>query len=234
MIAGKPPIIPRFRDDDAICYRHSSEVGALYAYNSLRPLCSIRPDMQLFGHGGPRNKADRISDYLTAKQAQKIIGAVAKANQLGFPINRHITIHWGLLGLSDTEVMAKISVFLKAFREWAGGLTAYAWVRENGEVKGSHLHLLAHIPPHKSWHGAMVRRWLERISGNPYRKGAIKTRYVVGSKAPDGAIYRANIHAVTAYILKGVSPDTAEALGIAHKPSGQIMGKRSGTSRNAG
>lgn len=190
--------------------------------------------MKLFRHGGARNRADRISDSLTAEQARKLIAAIGRAEKLSMPINRHIIVHWEAMGVPDSCAMAATTQWLKAYREWAGGRTAYVWTRENGDGKGSHLHMLAHLPAGKRWHGARSRRWLTHISGNPYKAGAIKTHCIKGSQSPGSPVYVENLQTVVAYILKGVSPDTAAALGIAHKPGGRIIGKRSGTSRNIG
>ena len=136
--------------------------------------------------------------------------------------------------MPDSWAMAATTRWLKAFREWAGGDTAYVWTRENGDKKGSHLHLLAHIPKEKRWHGAIARRWLERISGNTYRQGTIKTRCIAGNLSPESPLYQANLQKVAAYILKGIDPAIASALGVHHEPGGCIIGKRCGFSRNIG
>ena len=141
------------------------------------------PVNALFPHGGARNCADRTSDCLTLAQARKIIAALERAERSSRYFNRHIIVHWEATGVPDSWAMAATTRWLKAFREWAGGDTAYVWTRENGDKKGSHLHLLAHIPKEKRWHGAIARRWLERISGNTYRQGTIKTRQPVTRKS---------------------------------------------------
>ena len=86
----------------------------------------------LYRHGGARNIASRNSDYLTPKKAQQLIKAAQRANHIGRPLNRHITIHWQSAGLSDREAMQATTAFLKYLREWLRGDTAYLWVRENG------------------------------------------------------------------------------------------------------
>ncbi len=188
----------------------------------------------LYRHGGARNRADRTSSYLTLQQANKIVAALAKAEAQTMTINRHIILHWESMGVPDRRAMAATTLWLKSFREWAGPKTAYVWTRENGDGKGSHLHLLAHIPVGKRWHGSRARRWLEKISGNQYKVGAIKTRCIIGSLSPDSPCYLQNLQKVAAYILKGVAPHDASTLGIAHKPGGLVIGKRCGTSRNIG
>lgn len=156
------------------------------------------------------------------------------AKAIGRALNRHITVHWQSAGIPDERAAAATTAFLKYFREWLGHATAYVWARENGEGKGSHVHILAHLPAGMRMDGARSRRWLERITGRPYRRGTIRTTRIGGGKDPDGPAYAANLHAVLAYILKGGTEDVADTLAIARKPGGCIIGKRCGTSRNIG
>lgn len=162
------------------------------------------------------------------------MAATIAAADMGRPFNRHITVHWAAAGIADSEAMAATTAFLKALREWAGGQTAYVWARENGDGKGSHLHLLIHIPAGRKLSGARSRRWLERISGNPYYRGTIRTARIAGAGEPDGALYRENLGTVLAYVLKGTEPGAAAMLGLSHEAGGRIIGKRCGTSRNIG
>ncbi len=153
---------------------------------------------------------------------------------MGKPLNRHITIHWEAAGLTDGAAMPATTAFLKYLREWGGGQVAYIWVRENGDGKGSHVHILAHIPEAKKMSGARSRRWVERCTCKAYRAGAIQCRKITGYGGDDGKLYDANLSAVLAYVLKGAQPDTAARLGIAHEHGGRVIGKRCGTSRNLG
>lgn len=187
-----------------------------------------------FQHGGSRNRADRTSDYLTPRKAQMLINAACRAMQIGRPLNRHITIHWEAAGLSDREAMQATTAFLKYLREWLRGETAYIWVRENGDGKGSHVHILAHIPKARAMSGALSRRWIKRCTGKPYRRGAILTRKVKGADQPDSPLYAENFRTVFSYDLKGAEPSMTTALGREHKFGGTIIGKRCGTSRNIG
>lgn len=186
----------------------------------------------IFPHGGARNSASRTSDYLTPKKAQKLIDAAHRAMQIGRPLNRHITIHWEAAGLSDREAMKATTAFLKYLREWLRGNTAYIWVRENGEGKGSHVHILAHIPKGRAMSGALSQRWIKRCTGKPYQRDVIHTRKVQGSDHPNSLLYAKNFGTVFSYALKGAAPSVAIALGREHKSGGTIIGKRCGTSRN--
>jgi len=186
------------------------------------------------GHGGARLKASRTSDGLTLRQACLLANATMMAAHIGLPLNRHITVHWAAAGVADHRAAKATTAFLKYLRDWLGGGTAYVWVRENGDSKGTHLHILAHIPLGRRMSGARSRRWLEKITGQSYRPGTIMTRCIAGHRAPDGPIYAANLHAALDYIRKGAYPDAAAIIGIDHESGGRIIGKRCGTSRNIG
>ena len=186
----------------------------------------------LFQHGGARNSASRTSDVLTLAQVEKLANAAYKAIAIGRPLNRHIVVHWEAAGLSDREAMNATTAFLKYLREWLRGQTAYIWTRENGDGKGSHVHILAHIPDAKKMSGALSRRWVQRCTIRTYRAGAIFSRKIAGASQPCGALYAQNLSTVLAYVLKGAEPEAAVSLGIAQEPGGAVTGKRCGTSRN--
>ncbi|WP_157799410.1 hypothetical protein [Qipengyuania seohaensis] len=212
-----------------------SPFGTGLANLPLHVGCAQSPASKtIFPHGGARNSANRTSDYLTPKKAQKLIEAAHRAIQIGRPLNRHITIHWEAAGLSDREAMQATTAFLKYLREWLRGDTAYLWVRENGEGKGSHVHILAHVPRGKAMSGAISQRWIRRCTGKPYQRDLIHTRKVRGSDHPDSLLYTENFGTVFSYDLKGAEPSVTMALGREHKPGGTIIGKRCGTSRNIG
>lgn len=138
------------------------------------------------------------------------------------------------MGLTDREAMAATTAFLKYLRELLKGDTAYVWTREKGDGKGSHLHVLAYFPESRKWNGWIARRWVERITGNPYVQGAFLSEPIAGARQPDSALYVENLQTVLAYVLKGASPDVAASLGIDHEFGGRIIGKRCGMSRNIG
>jgi hypothetical protein len=128
--------------------------------------------------------------------------------------------------------VAAIGAFLTKLRHWLrkqGHRTAYAWVRENGRVIGSHVHILLHLPPGVVIGGHRSRRWIEAISGRRYCTGTIKTRAISQRS------YDANLAAVVAYLCKGASDEVAEGLRLERrKPGGRIIGKRAGWSENVG
>lgn len=120
-----------------------------------------------------------------------------------------------------------------------GTPTAWLWVHENGMGKGSHAHILAHIPadlvPVIS---RLQRRWLRSISGRPYRKGLIHSKPIggrLGLEATNPERYLANMLAVLEYVIKGAGSDAAAHFNLIQlEPGGRVIGKRCGTSQNIG
>lgn len=167
----------------------------------------------------------------------------------GMPFNRHLTIHWQQAGIPDERVAWATARFLKLASDWISkrgafelnrkqsSRIAWAWVRENGERKGSHVHILLHLPTGLRI-GNMQRRWLRSISGQHYSPRTIKTARIGGTagaaqSAP--AVYEANLAAVVGYILKGACPAAARELGLERlEHGGRIIGKRAATSQNIG
>jgi hypothetical protein len=194
------------------------------------------------GWGGARNSASRTSDALTEKQSKEIIAASQFAARVGLPLNRHLTIHWEAAGVTDCGAAAATAAFLALARDWLrkrGAASAWVWVRENGDNKGSHVHILVHCRPELARaFSAMQRRWLRRVTGNPYRARVIRTARIGGTltaaqMAP--AHYAENLAAVVAYLLKGATLAAARELGLQRlEAGGRIIGKRAGTSQNIG
>lgn len=208
----------------------SRTAGTKHAYIEIQFGCS--PMSHLYSHGGARNKAGRISEALTLKQVDALITATKRAVSIGYPLNRWITVHWEAAGLADAQAMQATTAFLKYWREWLKGQTAYVWVRENGGGKGSHTHILAHLPESRRLHGRRSMVWIERVTGQPYRARVVHTRAIAGASQPGSVLYAGNLQSVLSYALKGASPEVAQAIGINRKPGGIIIGKRCGTSRN--
>lgn len=194
--------------------------------------------------GGSRNSASRTSDSLSLNQAANILEAAQFAAAVGMPFNRHLTIHWQQAGIPDERAAWATGRFLKLAGDWMAklrgeyaGRFAWAWVRENGERKGSHAHILLHLPAGARI-GGMQRRWLRSITGKPYSASTIKTARIGGTSgaahsAP--AVYAANLARIVGYVLKGSSSDAARQLRVERlEPGGRIIGKRAATSQNIG
>jgi hypothetical protein len=193
--------------------------------------------------GGKRNRSDRVSHALPLAKAQTIIGAAYRARAIGLPFNRHVTVHWNALGVSDANAAEATGRLVKLAKDWLrtkGHQFACAWVRENDSgdgSKGSHVHLLCHCPDGLPI-GCMWRRWLRKITGKPYRLGGVHTSRIGGTlncHRNSPATYAANLDVVLAYVVKGVSPADAITLCLPRQEGGgAIIGKRAGWSQNIG
>ena len=252
----------------------SLETGTAVAiYNISKSASPFDAEHGFSGWGGARNRADRVSESLSLEQAKNIIEAAQFAAAIGLPFNRHVTIHWERAGVHDNRAAAATGRFLKLAGDWIAkrgpqfeynqrkskrlARIAWAWVRENGDGKGSHVHILMHLPTVKitgkngrSVHGDdtpgkqraglanMPRRWLRSITGNPHRVGTIKTQRIggtAGAAMTASAAYGANLAAVVGYVVKGACPAAGRGLQLERmEPGGTIIGKRAATSENIG
>lgn len=191
------------------------------------------------GHGGARNRRDRESEFLTRQQCEKLVLASIRAAGLGLAFNRHWCVHYESAGIAEIDAAAFIGRLLKLLSDYvrrtAGrGQFAAIWVRESGEDKGGHVHILMRLPPGCNLTGR-TRKWV-RLAGGDYDKGVSFVRTVGASlkaaKAQD-ASYRANAAVVLAYVLKGAAIDAGEALGLEGcGKGGLIVGKRCGFTAN--
>lgn len=192
--------------------------------------------------GGARNFASRESDALSAAHVTNLIAAVSHANAIGLPLNRMITIHWERAGISLEAIPGATGRFIDMMAKAMsrhGSKTAWAFVHENGDRKGGHCHLLAHVA------SAMVpivtgmqKRWLRRIADRPYRARVILSRPIggrLGLETSNPNLYAENLAEVLAYTIKGADPDAARKFELLRlKPGGRVIGKRCGTSQNIG
>lgn len=247
---GRPSTSPKARK--MAQYRRSAELGTDLAINRRvrvravpskleggRP--SAGPDntaqKQCLGNGwgGARHRV--VSTALTAKQVAALTAVSYRAITDGRPFNRMVTVHWGALGLGDSEAARATGRLVKLASDWCaskGVKMTWGWVRENDDgdgSKGSHVHLALHCPASLPI-GRMWRRWLRRICKRGYARGAVRSRSIgptLGTYATNPALYSENLCAVLAYMAKGVRPAEARALGIRHtEPTGRVIGKRAG------
>jgi len=187
--------------------------------------------------GGARNRADRTSEHIKLGAALGLVEAARHALRAGMPFNRHLTVHWGMGGIEDHEAAKATGKLTKLIGDWVrkrGGRFANAWVREMGARKGSHAHLLLHIP--EGIHlGHMTRRWVGGIVRVTPPK-LVLTRPIGGvtRAAFSGSDwYEDNLAAVVSYLLKGVDPTTGETFGLDDfGMGGRIIGKRVSISQN--
>ncbi len=124
---------------------------------------------------------------------------------------------------------------------WAFRLAAYTFARETGDAKGSHVHILLHLPPALApSFFAMQRGWLRRVTGRPYRAGVLLSRAIAGARdcpLQGSERYRVNLVKLINYQRKGAPLGVAATIGqTTFEPTyqGCIIGKRAGWSQNLG
>lgn len=164
------------------------------------------------------------------------------APKAGVPFNLFKTIHWQKAGVSDP--LAATGRFLKLASDWIrskGGTSAYVWVREAGDEKGEHVHILLHVPPALAPGLARRQRGWLQACGAEWRRGVIYTERIGQSlrHATAGQVsgedYLAHLEEVVGYVLKGGEPGALEALGLERRETtGALVGKRAGASQNLG
>ena len=197
--------------------------------------CSLGPVAS--GWGGARNRADRMSETLTKAQCGKLIAAARFAHAIGLPFNRHWTIHSEKAGIQAHDGQRFVRRVLKSAGTAArrhGGQLAGIWVRENGEGKGEHVHILMHLPRGMKL-ANRTRRWVV-AAGGTYQPRVSRVRSIGGllsSAELNDERYLANADNVLAYLLKHGDESAMEALGLLlWGQRGLIMGKRCGSTQN--
>lgn len=193
--------------------------------------------------GGARNRASRESHALTSAQIANLKAAERHARVIGLPFTRMLTIHWQAAGVPLAGMAKATGRFLDCLTRWLarkGHRTAWLWVHEGGEAKGGHCHLLAHVPADLVAElTGNLRRWLGRITGQPYRARVIHSKPIggrLGLEASNADLHAVNLEVAFGYACKGARQEVLDAFGIEreHEPGGRVIGKRCGTSQNIG
>lgn len=197
----------------------------------------------------------RRTHYLTEREFWKAYRGVALANLNGEVMAAMLTISWGSLGLSGAAAWEAHKRFTELFRKWrqARGLSqSWFWVRERGSKLGDHSHIVMNL----SWeYGLQLVRWaegaVETISGRAsLRRSRVQRVRTVHLRSER---LRQDLEVVRQwelfqYLFKGLAPD--EEVGIpgggpgsmnasdlivrSPRRQGQVVGKRSGMSRELG
>lgn len=206
------------------------------------PTFGVAPDLPCStGRGGARNLAARESHALSAAHVANLTAAAHRADTIGRPFTRMITIHWEAAGIpleSMVKATGHFTDLLGKFLARHESGSAWLWTHENCGGKGGHCHLLAHVP------AALVLRltglqrgWLRRITGNKYRANVIYSTPIggrLGLETGNPELHAINLEVALAYVLKGAPQDILDAHGIdrEHKPGGRVIGRRCSTSEN--
>ena len=187
-----------------------------------------------------RNRKGRRSTALRLSEVRNIMSAGVFTAQEHRPLNRHTTIHFDRCGIADP--VAALRRYTKLARDWLstqGAPFAYIWVRELGDGKGEHAHLLMHVPA--GLISAFAKRepgWRKRIGakraarsfrstpvGRSYRHAEVGIQY--------GEQYGDHLREIVGYLVKGAEPRAVAVLQLSRvEPGGELWGKRTGMSEN--
>lgn len=238
---GFDEVSKRRRPDNTARKQRAVASGTHLAISNI-PLGVAAHSGERTGRGGGRNRADRVSYALTAAQIANLRAAERHAAAIGLPFTRMLTIHWQAAGVPLLGMAGATGRFTDLLRKALArhcSETAWVWVHENGDRKGGHCHLLAHVPAALV---PMVTRlqlgWLRRITGKPYRARVIHSKPIggrLGLERGNPDLHAINLEVALAYILKGASPQAASQFGLGRlEPGGRVIGKRCGASQNIG
>lgn len=214
------------QENSHFCYS-GTKVANLYESSGPYP-----PAPHVRAWGGARNSGSRQSNSISLVKAVEVVEAAQRAIAIGRPFNRHLTVHWEKAGLTDAEAASATGRLLKLISDWLRrhGGTAYTWVRENGDGKGSHTHILFHVPRGLSL--SLTKRWYRIVTGwkGSVPNGALLTKRIGGTARcafSNSDWYLANLSYVVGYVLKGVEARHGIALELeTYGVGGSITGKR--------
>lgn len=188
--------------------------------------------------GGARNRADRISWQLTERDCHKLLDRSFDAWAAGMPLNRFITLAWGMAGIDAKASVWITGQFIKMARDWMrfhGHPMPWVWVQECGDTFGQHAHILLHVPPELDLlFRTMPRRWSKSLLGGTYVAKTCKSERLAPAYASEAnpALYEAVLLGKLHYMMKCAPQPLEYALGMrgwGHKPWGQltrVVGKR--------
>lgn len=191
--------------------------------------------------GGAHNRADRVSWQLSGPQCERIVERSYDAWRAGLPLNRFVTVAWGLAGVEASSAVTATGEFVKCGRDWMrhhGHAMPWVWVQERGERFGQHAHILLHVPAELDLlFRPMPRRWAKSLSGGKYVARTIDSQRIASAYSCEAypEPYRAALLGKLHYMMK-CAPKHLEAelglIGWGHKEWGQssrVLGKRAGT-----
>jgi hypothetical protein len=182
------------------------------------------------------------TDFLTFSDLEKIAPASGFADQIGLPLNHHLTVSFGQAEVAGKINFAKTEIFKRLSHLISPTPLTYVATWENSHYMGIHLHALIHLPGTKRLGiEANFHRWLCGIGATPDDQtvNLSPIRYT-------GQNRWGPLKGVLRYILKGLNPDTHGfdepvrsgnahgPFGIELKPQGQIPFKRYSISQNLG
>jgi hypothetical protein len=175
--------------------------------------------------------ARRRSQHINRYPAVNIHHARRFASGTGLPFNWMVTINFGLTGVEPEQASATLQKLLaQRFAPWLRRAAnndnqvrpTYVWALEAPHGVPS-AHLLLHLPPELSGRFSdRLVEWIEGLAGSVVPRRAVDVRQI------------RTLVGATRYILKGIHQMWGPHLGVQPSAQGEIVGKRSGFSRNLG
>jgi hypothetical protein len=120
----------------------------------LQPAPGLLPDPSSNWSCWPPEDEAVPGRHLSLKNIRQLVNAEAFAASRRWPLCAHVTVHFRLAeGFTEETWSAFQTDLLDRAARWLTRRSlpvAFVWTRENGQVKGPHLHWLLHLP-HAYW-----------------------------------------------------------------------------------
>lgn len=171
--------------------------------------------------------------YVGRRACENALHAVRFVAESGRPMNTHVTVSFGPLGIEEASAGAVFAdLQARVTRWWRDQRTRKG--RDFGDVQGfhchsnpagsRHVHWVLHVPPEFAPEfAAIVRHRLQKITG----------RVGLGDGLHIGAVQTPGT--LAKYVLRGIEPEYADYLHIKAANEGFVAGcRRTGVSRAAG
>ncbi|HLZ65515.1 MAG TPA: hypothetical protein VKQ29_04755 [Aliidongia sp.] len=170
----------------------------------------------------------------------KLFDAHRLAYVLGTPLTTHLTLHWVHTPYrDDRSAHAELTKVMKRLRDWCDHRNIpfrFVWVFENLETsaKRLHTHILLHIP------ASFSAEFAAHADANGFLPAAYSPAACKVSRASKAnAKEHATSSGLIRYILKGIDPNTNEALmdfmdflKAREDGQGKVFGRRYGVCRH--
>lgn len=209
--------------------------------NAIGTLGANKDSILGAGQAGVGSKV-RSTTAISYRDAANLLDAAAFAAAIGIPLNRFLTVHTEAGGATDAlKARARLAKLMHDWVRSKGGRFAHVTVRESGEGKGEHFHMLLHVPAAlRDGFNRRQARWL-RLAGLRRARGVAYTRpigrsyYYGGGDHLTAKRYADNLAEALGYLLKGTDSKAAHRLRLQRiKDGGALRGKRCFHSENIG
>lgn len=203
----------------------------------MSPAEPARPRLR---RGGARNRADRITQQLSAHDCGKVLSGAQAAWDCGAPLTRFITLAWEHGGADPRDCVKLTGQFIAMAHDWLaarGHPMAWVWTQEAGQKYGAHAHALFHVPKElDSLFRTMPCRWAKHVLGGHYRARTVKCEALQYRAAAytNPPLYWAKVNGKLHYMLKCAPAELEGPLGLTgwgHENWGKcckVYGKRAG------